>query len=100
MSTDSAIDIAMPKSIITAGTGRENRQRMRTMPTAKAMSLPPRFAAGALPTAVNDMAALAHQEPPAHGAPARENGPRTLREDRMVARRAGPERSRIYARDD
>jgi hypothetical protein len=29
------------------------------MPTAKAMSLPPRFAAGAVPTAVNDIAALA-----------------------------------------
>ena len=40
---------------------------MRTMPTAKAMSLPPRFAAGAVPTAVNDIAALAYQEPLAYG---------------------------------
>src|ERR1700685_198437 len=77
MSTESAIDSARPKSIITAGTGRKNRQRMRTMPTAKAMSLPPRFAAGALPTAVNDIAALALEEP-AHGAPAREDVPRTV----------------------
>src|SRR5271167_363135 len=45
ISTDSAIDAARPKSIITAGTGRKKRHRMRTMPTAKAMSLPPRFAA-------------------------------------------------------
>jgi hypothetical protein len=88
MSTESAIDSARPKSIITAGTGRKNRQRMRTMPTAKAMSLPPRFAAGALPTAVNDIAALALEEP-AHGAPAREDVPRTLREDRTVARGVG-----------
>src|ERR1700691_2112205 len=44
MSTESAIDSARPKSIITAGTGRKNRQRIRTMPAAKATSLPPRFA--------------------------------------------------------
>jgi hypothetical protein len=38
------------------------------MPTAKAMSLPPRFAAGAVPIAVNDIAAaLAYQEPLAYG---------------------------------
>src|SRR5271166_3566558 len=59
ISTESAIDAARPKSINTAGTGRKNRHRMRTMPTAKAMSLPPRFAAGAAPTAVNDIATLA-----------------------------------------
>jgi hypothetical protein len=52
------------------------------------MSLPPRFAAGAVPTAVNDIAALALEEP-AHGAPAREDVPRTLREDRTVARGVG-----------
>ena len=45
MSTERAIDSARPKSIITAGTGRKNKQRMRTMPAAKAMSFPPRFAA-------------------------------------------------------
>src|SRR5271167_1962995 len=81
MSTESAIDSARPKSIITAGTGRKKRQRMRTMPTAKAMSLPPRLAAGAIPTAVNDIAALAHKEP-ARGASGAEDVPRTLREDR------------------
>ena len=69
ISTESAIDSARPKSIMTAGTGRKNRQRIRTMPTAKAMSLPPRFAAGAVPTAVNDIAALA-DEAPHGGAPA------------------------------
>src|SRR3984957_12780990 len=73
MSTESAIDSARPKSIITAGTGRKKRQRMRTMPTAKAMSLPPRFAAGAVPTAVNDIGALAL-----------ESVRRTLREDRRA----------------
>jgi hypothetical protein len=31
------------------------------MPTAKAMSLPPRLAAGAVPTAVNDIVALARE---------------------------------------
>src|SRR6202012_927884 len=87
MSTESAIDSARPKSIITAGTGRKKRQRMRTMPAAKAMSLPPRFGAGAVATAVNDIAAPARWEP-AHGAHARENVPRTLREDRTVGRRA------------
>src|ERR1700729_3775068 len=88
MSTERAIESARPKSIITAGTGRKNRQRMRTMPTAKAMSLPPRFAAGAVPPAVNDIAALALEEP-THRAPAREDGLRTLREDR-TERRRGP----------
>src|SRR5271163_1344635 len=88
MSTESAIDSARPKSIITAGTGRKKRQRMRTMPTAKAMSLPPRFVAGVVPTAVNDIAALALEEP-AHGAPAREDVLRTLCEDRTAARRVG-----------
>src|SRR5271166_6825755 len=52
--TDSAIDSARPKSIIVAGTGRKKRQRMRTMPTAKPMSLPPRLA-GAAGIAVADM---------------------------------------------
>src|SRR4029077_1630951 len=96
MSTESAIDSARPKSIITAGTGRKNRQRMRTMPTAKAMSLPPRFA---VPTAVNAIAALALEEP-AHGAPAREDVLRTLREDRTERRRVGHERSSVYWRDE
>jgi len=99
MSTESAIDSARPKSIITAGTGRKNRQRMSTMPTAKAMSLPPRFAAGAVPTAVNDIAALALEEP-AHGAPAREDMLRTLREDRTERCRVGHERSSVYSRDE
>ena len=54
MSTESAIDSARPKSIIVAGTGRKKRQRMRTMPTAKPMSLPPR-PAGAVGIAVTDM---------------------------------------------
>src|SRR6478735_7929789 len=61
ISKESAIDSARPKSIITAGTGRKNKQRMRTMPTAKAISLPPRFAAGAVPAAINDIAVLTHQ---------------------------------------
>jgi hypothetical protein len=38
------------------------------MPTAKAMSLPPRFVAGAVPAVVNDIAVLAHQASPACGA--------------------------------
>src|SRR5271170_7113018 len=63
ISTASAIDSARPKSIMNAGTGRKKRQRMSTMPTAKAMSLPPRFAAGAIPAVVNDIAALARQAP-------------------------------------
>src|SRR5580693_5319919 len=96
MSTESAIDSARPKSIITAGTGRKNRQRMRTMPTAKAMSLPPRFAAGAVPTAVNDIAALALEEP-AHGASAREDVLRTLREDRTERRRGPRAPQRLFA---
>jgi hypothetical protein len=52
-----------------AGTGRKKRHKMRTMPTAKAMSLPPRFAAGAAVAAVNDIAAPAHEPPPAWPAP-------------------------------
>jgi hypothetical protein len=52
--TERAIDSARPKSIIVAGTGRKKRQRMRTMPTAKPMSLPPR-PAGAVGIAVTDM---------------------------------------------
>src|SRR5947209_1223977 len=80
MSTDNAIDSARPKSIITAGTGRKKRQRMRTMPTAKAMSLPPRFAAGAVPTAVNDIAALAHFGG-STSAPAAKHEQRTLHQD-------------------
>src|SRR5271166_1721909 len=63
--TASAIESAKPKSIINAGTGRKNRHRIRTMPTAKAMSLPPRFAAGAVVAAVNDIAARAHEARPA-----------------------------------
>jgi hypothetical protein len=63
------------------------------------MSLPPRFAAGAVPTAVNDIAALALEEP-AHGAPAWENVPRTLREDRIVARGLGHQRCSAYSRDE
>ena len=51
--TESAIDSASPKSIIIAGTGRKNRQRIRTMPTANATSLPPRLAGGVI--AVTDM---------------------------------------------
>src|SRR5271166_6271077 len=54
MRTESAIESARPKSIIVAGTGKKKRQRMRTMPTAKPMSLPPR-PAGALGMAVADM---------------------------------------------
>src|ERR1700728_1298423 len=80
MRTESAIDSARPKSIITAGTGRKKRQRMRTMPAAKAMSLPPRFAAGALPPAVNDIVALAHSEPDEPSL-RRKHAPRTLPED-------------------
>jgi len=85
ISTESAIDVARPKSINTAGTGRKNRHRIRTMPTAKAMSLPPRFAAGAAPVAVNDIATLAPQAPPACGALGRESGRRSLREGRSGA---------------
>src|SRR6202030_121915 len=62
------------------------------------MSLRPRFA-GAIPTAVNDIAALALEEP-AHGAPAREDVLRTLREDRTERRRVGHERSSVYSRDE
>src|SRR5215469_16115950 len=59
MSTESAIDSARPKSIITAGTGRKNRQRMRTMPAAKATSLPPRFAVGIGDASADGAAAIA-----------------------------------------
>src|SRR5580698_6517176 len=85
MRTESAIDSARPKSIITAGTGRKKRHRMRTMPTANAMSLPPRFAAGAVPTAVNDIADLEHWEPDKLLLP-RQDASRTLREDRTAGR--------------
>src|SRR5580698_9787429 len=85
MRTESAIDSARPKSIITAGTGRKKRQRIRMMPTANAMSLPPRFAAGALPTAVNDIADLDHWESDKLPLP-RQDGSRTLREDRTAGR--------------
>src|SRR5271156_853874 len=81
--TASAIESARPKSIMNAGTGRKNRHRIRTMPTAKAMSLPPRFAAGAAPAAVNDIAALPDQAQPAWRASlGRHSGRRSLREDR------------------
>jgi hypothetical protein len=53
--------------------------------------LPPRFAAGALPTAVNDIAALALEEP-AHGASAREDVLRSLREDRKAYADSPPDR--------
>src|SRR5277367_4262852 len=69
--TASAIDSARPKSIMNAGTGRKNRHRIRTMPTAKAISLPPRLAADAAPTAINDITALALWAPPAWRAPYR-----------------------------
>src|SRR5208337_2042054 len=64
MRTESAIDSARPKSIAIAGTGRKNKHRMRTMPTAKPMSLPPRLA-GAVGIAVADMG---HPQAPGHGA--------------------------------
>src|SRR5579871_3127501 len=90
ISTASAIDSARPKSIMKAGTGRKNRQRMRTMPTAKAMSFPPRLAAGAVPAAVNDIAALAQERAATCSARRRESGRRSLREDqRMGDKRAG-----------
>src|SRR5271166_1692476 len=69
ISTASAIESARPKSIMNAGTGRKKRHRMRTMPTAKAMSLPPRFAAGAVVAAVKDIAAPTHEPLPAWRAP-------------------------------
>ena len=53
-----AIENASPKSIIVAGTGRKNRHRIRTMPTAKPTSFPPR-PAGAAGAAVTDMGLLA-----------------------------------------
>src|SRR5579863_9602318 len=110
MSTESAIDRARPKSIITAGTGRKNRQRMRTMPAANAMSLPPRPGAetrgadadGALAIAAVAAAvaapAIARPRRFAHAAATRLTGEsvrRTLREDR-TARASGstPEASR------
>jgi hypothetical protein len=49
------------------------------MPAAKAMSLPPRFAAGAVPTAVNDIVALAHSESDEPSL-RRKHAPRTLPE--------------------
>src|SRR5271166_7158751 len=64
--TESAIESARPKSIIVAGTGRKKRQRMRTMPTAKPMSLPPRLA-GADGIAVADIFSVARLNP-GHGA--------------------------------
>ena len=55
INTDNAIENARPRSISVAGTGRKNRHRISTMPTAKAMSLPPRPTAGTLAAAVNDI---------------------------------------------
>src|SRR5271163_1920181 len=63
---------------------------MRTMPPAKAMSLPPRLAADAASAAVNDIATLAPQAPPACGALLRESGRRSLREGRSRARAGRP----------
>ena len=78
MRTESAIEIASPKSIIIAGTGRKNRHRISTMPTAKPMSLPPRLAAslpetgvGGEGTVVTDMSRLASPRASLHAAPRR-----------------------------